>query len=104
MARQFEHQETARIRLEASGDERAPGAAITVALCGHWEHDGECRWPHHTGVECEDETLVVRTSFDAPAEEAEQVRGRIRAALVAGQLEGPDGRVTRWSLVEGGKP
>jgi hypothetical protein len=29
------------------GQDRAPGAAVTVKLCGHWEHAGPCRWPHH---------------------------------------------------------
>ena len=24
--------------MEPAGDERAPGACITVALCGHWDH------------------------------------------------------------------
>ena len=36
------------------GDEpAAPGGAITVELCGHWEHEPPCRYPHLTeqGVE-----------------------------------------------------
>ena len=41
---------SAQVRLEPGGDAGAPGAAVTVALCGHWEHDGPCRWPHHTAV------------------------------------------------------
>lgn len=37
-----------RVLLDAGGDPRALGGAVTAALCGHWEHDGRCRWPHHT--------------------------------------------------------
>ena len=29
--------------LNADADKRSPGAAVPL-LCGHWEHDGSCRW------------------------------------------------------------
>ncbi len=57
------------VTVAPGGDLRAPGAAITVALCGHCE----------------------------PAAEAE-VRGRIEAALAESGLTGPDGVATRWQL------
>ena len=28
--------------LDPGGDSRAPGGAITVALCGHWDHEPPC--------------------------------------------------------------
>jgi hypothetical protein len=35
--------------VELIGDDRAPGGAITVALCGSWSHDPPCPLaPHHT--------------------------------------------------------
>jgi hypothetical protein len=38
------------VHLGDGGDARAVGGAVTVALCGHWEHAGPCRWPHHTAA------------------------------------------------------
>ena len=36
------------LELADGADDRAPGAAVTVSLCGHWDHEGDCRWRHHT--------------------------------------------------------
>ena len=83
-------------------DPAAPGAAITRALCGHWEHDGACRWPHHTatapvataddggvgtttddgGDDGEEERgFLVRTVFVCPSSEEAEVRAGIAAGL-----------------------
>jgi hypothetical protein len=97
----FEHEATALVDLLQPGDERALGAAITVALCGHWDHGCDCRWRHFTATDRNDNGVAVRTSFDAPVPEVDEVLGRIGAALGSGELEGPDGRITRWSLVDG---
>ena len=80
------------------GDPAALGGAVTTALCGHWEHDGRCRWPHFTSPETDGDAVVVTVSFDAPVEEEEQVRALIRAALATGSLVGPDGTTTTWRL------
>ena len=96
--RAFGHEAVHRVVLAPGSDERAPGGAITVELCGQWDHEGECRWPHHTAVERDGDTLVVRTAFDAPAGDAAGVRSRIERALSAGRLDGPD-RTSRWRLV-----
>jgi hypothetical protein len=61
MRQAFAHQ--ARIELLDGGDERAPGAAVTVALCGHWEHEGPCEVPHRTDVAGPDDEIVVRVLF-----------------------------------------
>jgi hypothetical protein len=45
---EFVHE--AAIDVADGADPRAPGGAITVALCGHWEHEPPCRWPHHTDI------------------------------------------------------
>jgi len=37
--------------LAEGTDPAAVGAMVTVALCGHWEHDGPCRWPHHNQID-----------------------------------------------------
>ena len=88
----------AAVVLSSGGDERAPGAAVTVALCGHWEHDGACRWPHHTAARHVGDELVMRTVFASEPDEEELVRSRIGGALAAGELDGPDGH-TSWMLV-----
>jgi hypothetical protein len=31
-------------------DPASVGAAVTVELCGHWQHDGACRWPHNNKI------------------------------------------------------
>ena len=80
------------------GDDRAPGGAVTVQLCGYWEHDGPCRWPHHSAAERAEGHLTVRTVFAAdPADEA-PVRERIRAAMRSGHLMTPD-HCSSWQLL-----
>ena len=107
MRKAFAHD--AVVTMGAEGDVRAPGAAITVALCGHWEHEPPCPLaPHHTearrsedqdsGAQDSGAQVQLRVLFAAePAAEAE-VRGRIEAALAEPGLTGPDGVATRWQL------
>ena len=71
----------AEIRLAADSDPAAVGAAVTVALCGHWEHDGPCRWPHNNAIRAGREPASFRTVFVADAAEAPEVRRRIEASL-----------------------
>ncbi|ACL38277.1 conserved hypothetical protein [Pseudarthrobacter chlorophenolicus A6] len=37
----------ASLRMEYDGDAGAPGAAITLALCGQWEHPPPCPLAAH---------------------------------------------------------
>ncbi|XVQ08719.1 hypothetical protein ACQP1W_40145 [Spirillospora sp. CA-255316] len=99
MRRPFVHE--AAVLMEAGGDSRAPGGAVTVALCGHWDHEPPCPLaPHRTTAERDGDRLRLRVLFAAdPADETE-VRARIEAALSAGVLDGPDGVTTRWQLAE----
>lgn len=64
-------------------DRRAPGGAVTVALCGHWEHDGACRWPHFSDVEDQDATTRLRTVAVAPESEHAEVVRRVEDELRA---------------------
>lgn len=86
--------------MDADGDTRAPGGAITLALCGSWEHEPPCPLAsHHTAVERVGDEAHVRVFFATePTDEAE-VRRRVNAALGRGSVTGPDGRVTLWRLV-----
>jgi hypothetical protein len=87
------------VTMDSEGDARAPGAAITDALCGHWEHQPPCPLaPHRTDAQRSGGQVRLRVLFAAePAAEAE-VRRRIQAALSGGTLTGPDGGTTRWQL------
>jgi hypothetical protein len=87
------------VTMEAGGDARAPGAAITVALCGHWDHEPPCPLaPHSTDAQRCGDQVRLRVLFAAePTAEAE-VRRRIEAALSGPGLTGPDGASTRWQL------
>jgi hypothetical protein len=74
----------ARLELEAGTDTAAPGAAVTSALCGHWEHVGPCRWPHNNDIDARDAVTVFRTLFVAPPADEDDVRTRIVRALQEG--------------------
>lgn len=69
------------IALKAGGDPAAVGAAVTVELCGHWEHEGPCRWPHNNAICPGPEFDTFRTLFVAELSEEELVRERIGGAL-----------------------
>jgi hypothetical protein len=96
------------VELAVGADERAPGGAVTQALCGHlvtgdderaWEHSGPCRWPHRTAVDGRTgATLTVRVVAVSPATERAGVSRLIEGALRAGELTGPAG-LSQWALV-----
>jgi hypothetical protein len=93
----FAHDAT--VRLASGGDDGAPGAAITVALCGHWEHEPPCPLaPHDTRAEPTGDELRLRILFAVEPELEDEVRQRIDGALASSQLVGPDGAVTTWEL------
>ncbi|WP_045731938.1 hypothetical protein [Pseudarthrobacter chlorophenolicus] len=104
----------ASLRLDYDGDTGAPGAAITVALCGQWEHPPPCPLAaHHTdvqrtaarqngaqsGAHQNGMTLTLRTVFAAEPEQEGEVRRRIRVALSRGSQAGPDGTTSHWTLL-----
>ncbi|WP_189327871.1 hypothetical protein [Streptomyces flaveus] len=97
MRQAFAHE--AVVVMEADGDVRALGAAVTVALCGQWEHEPPCPLaPHHTAAERSGAEIRLRVLFAAdPATEAD-VRSRIEGALARAGLNGPDGVTTRWQF------
>ncbi len=96
----FVHEAT--LELAPGADERAGGAAVTVALCGDWEHEGPCRWPHHTSIgHRSGPTIGIRTVFVCEMGEESEVRDRIRRALATGELAAPDESAvpSRWRLL-----
>ncbi|MER5184138.1 hypothetical protein ABT009_38390 [Streptomyces sp. NPDC002896] len=90
--------------MDPEADVQAPGAAITVALCGHWEHQPPCPLaPHHTRAERDGERVLLRTLFATEPATEGVVRDRIDRALSAGRMQGPDALVTRWRLHSSGR-
>jgi hypothetical protein len=87
----FVHQ--AELLLREGTDPAAPGAAVTVALCGHWEHEGPCRWPHHNAIDSDRVPARFRTLFVADAVEEQAIR-----ELIVHALTGAAG----WSLATTG--
>ena len=86
--------------MEPGADEAAPGAAVTVALCGHWDHEPPCPLsPHRVDVERGDSGLRVRILFAAEPGIEPEVRRRIGLAL-SGQWRFPDGFGTPWRVTE----
>jgi hypothetical protein len=83
----------AQLELAPGTDPRAPGGAVTVALCGHWEHEGACRWPHHNHLDTSTVPARLRTVAVADDETAAEVVARVEAGLRQ------DGR---WTVVSCG--
>lgn len=98
MRQVFAHE--AILIMEPDADERAPGAAIAVALCGHWDHEPPCPLsPHRVHAGRVDNELHVRVLFATAPEMEREVRRRIAQAL-SGQWRFPDGFTTAWQLLE----
>ena len=75
----------AELALADGLDPQAVGAAVTVELCGHWEHDGPCRWPHNSAIDAEASPARFRTVAVAEEGETEAIASRIRGVLTAGE-------------------
>jgi hypothetical protein len=92
----YAHDATVKL---ATGDTGGPGAAITVALCGHWDHPPPCPLaPHHTGTTPAGESLRLRILFVTEPEQERTVREKIDAALAGGRVIGPDDVLSTWTL------
>jgi hypothetical protein len=84
-------------------DHRAPGGAVTIALCGSLDHEPPCPLAaHHTTVDPDGSRLLVRILFATEAADEERVRTLVDAALATGEWTYPDGVVSLWTLVSSG--
>jgi hypothetical protein len=102
MRHAFAHE--AVVEMPPDADLRAPGGAITAALCGHWDHQPPCPLAaHHTRAERVGDHVRLRTLFAAEPDKEDVVRERIDQALAGGQLQGPDAVVTHWQLRTSGR-
>lgn len=94
----------AALLMEPEADQRAPGAAVTVALCGDWDHEPPCPLaPHHSHADRHEGEVRLRILFAAEPADEEDVRRRIDRALAVGLLHGPGGVTTRWQLRHSGR-
>ena len=75
------------LALRPGTDERAPGGEVTVALCGHWEHEGACRWPHNSAFAAPSH---LRTVVSADAADRAEIISRVEQQLRADE---------RWAVV-----
>lgn len=86
--------------MEPDADVRAPGAAVAVALCGHWDYEPPCPMaPHRVGADWIDGELRVRVLFATEPDKEQEVRRLIDRGL-AGQLTFPDDFTTPWRVRE----
>jgi hypothetical protein len=78
------HVHHADVAFDPGADIRAPGGAVTLALCGSWEHEGSCRWPHHTAVDPSITPSAVRVVYVVGDDDLDHLRSMIESALAGG--------------------
>lgn len=83
------------VAMQSGGSPNAPGAAITLALCGSW---GDPLGPHYVSNTQADETVTLRVLFTTEPVNEQHVRTLIGEALATGRLQGPDSLVATWQL------
>jgi len=94
----FAHE--ALVELDPVGDLRAPGGAITVALCGTWQHPPPCPVaPHATTAERDGHHVRLRVLFAADPRDERWVRRVVDDVLARGWGVDPEGARTTWRLV-----
>ena len=87
------------LAMETDQDLQAPGGAITVALCGSWEHAPPCPLaPHHTSAARDGDAVRLRVLFAADPGDEPEVRRRIADALAAGAATTSNGDLARWNV------
>jgi hypothetical protein len=90
------------LMMEPDADVRAPGAAVAVALCGHWDHKPPCPLaPHRVTADEIDGELHVRILFATEPAKERTVRRLIEQGL-SGEVKYPDGFTTPWRLARSG--
>lgn len=97
MRKAYAHE--AVLEMDPDADTNAPGGAITVELCGHWEHEPPCPLaPHHTRAVRVNRDVHLRILFATDPEQETTVRTGIDLALSGRRVRGPDGAITHWRL------
>ncbi len=87
------------VTLDPGADAGAPGAAITLAVCGSWDHAGPCPVAaHHTATFREGSELHLRVVFASESADELEVRKLIVGALSSGRVSTPGGGTASWRL------
>lgn len=78
--------------MDPAEDDRAPGGAITTALCGSSDHEPPCpAAAHHIRAERSGDEIRLRVLFASEPDDEQWVRRTIDDALAGG--------AARWRLV-----
>ena len=94
----FAHE--ALLDMESDADLTAPGGAVTLELCGSYDHAPPCPVaPHATVADRRADGVAVRVLFATEASREAEVRARIDQALATGFCDAPDGTRSRWTVV-----
>ena len=87
------------VDMEYDTDLSGPGGAVTLALCGAFDHPPPCPVaPHATRADRQPGGVAVRVLFATEAVCEVDVRRQIDEALAGGSCVGPDGTRTQWTL------
>jgi hypothetical protein len=87
------------VAMQPGCSSNAVGGAVTLALCGSWDHAPPCRLaPHYVTATRTGENTTVRVLFATEPVNERRVRALIGQALAGGRLQDPDGRVATWRL------
>ncbi|MCG2620725.1 hypothetical protein LVY72_02230 [Arthrobacter sp. I2-34] len=97
MREYFVHE--AVLAMDPGADLRAPGGAVTLALCGAWDHVPPCPLAaHHCRTRLRGPVARTRVVFTAEPEQELRVRRLVDEALSAGTLTDPQGVTSTWRL------
>jgi hypothetical protein len=89
----------ALLDMEPGADLHGPGGAVTIALCGSFDHPPPCPFaPHHTRADRLADGVAVRVLFATDTTREAEVRALIDGALAAGFCDGPDGTRSHWTV------
>jgi len=87
------------VDVEYDTDLSGPGGAVTLALCGAFDHPPPCPVaPHATRADRQPGGVAVRVLFATEAVREAEVRRQIDEALAGGTCAAPDGTRTHWTL------
>lgn len=87
------------VDMAPDADLAGPGGAVTLALCGAFDHPPPCPVaPHATRSDRVADGVAVRVLFATESARETEVRALIHEALAAGTVQGPDGNYVEWTF------
>jgi hypothetical protein len=87
------------VTMDRSADDRAPGAAITAALCGDHSHEPPCPLAaNFTGAVRSGKDVRLRILFATRPADEDRVRRIIHQVLAGGGAPNKHGEPVTWQL------